>query len=93
MITPDEPGSPRAAIAGEVSGSSGLGRPQRRIGGRERPHGMTREDGGEPKIVRQCCVGSLDRRCDVIAMATTVMMRIALVAIRRHLVSVARYMA
>jgi hypothetical protein len=54
---------------------------------------MTREDGGEPKIVRQCCVGSLDRRCDVIAMATTVMMRIALVAIRRHLVSVARYMA
>jgi hypothetical protein len=54
---------------------------------------MTREDGGDPKIARQCCVGSLDRRCDVIAMATTVMMRIALVAIRRHLVGVARYMA
>ncbi|KMS52353.1 hypothetical protein V473_21100 [Sphingobium cupriresistens LL01] len=54
---------------------------------------MTREDGGEPKIVRQCCVDSLDRRCDVIAMATTVMMRIALIAIRGHLVGVARHVA
>lgn len=54
---------------------------------------MAREDGCEPKITRQCGIGSLDRRGDVIAVATAVMVRIPFVAIGRHLVGVPRRMA
>lgn len=54
---------------------------------------MAREDRSEPKIMRQRGVGSLGRRGDVVAMATTVMVRIPFVAIGRHLVGVPWRMA
>ncbi len=80
-------------MAGEVSGSSGLGGPQRRIGGGERPKRMNRKNGREPKIGFQRIISDFDRRCDVIAVATAVMMRIPFVTIGGHLIGVAGRMA
>ena len=88
MMSPDEPRSPRAAAAGGVSGSSGLRRPQRGIGSRQRTHRSARGDGGKAKIARQGRAGDLDRCRDMIAVAPAMMVRIALVAVSGHFVGV-----
>jgi len=54
---------------------------------------MARENRCEPKITRECGIGNLGRRGDVIAVATAVMVRIPFVAIGRHLVGVPWRMA
>lgn len=76
-------------MAGEVSGSSGLGGPQRRIGSGEWPKRIDRKNGREPKIGFERIISDLDRRSDVIAVATAVMMRIPFVTIGGHLICVA----
>lgn len=88
MITPDEPSPPRAAAAGGVSVSSGLRGPQRRIGCGQRTHRSAREHRGKAKVARQDRAGDLHRRRDMIAVASAMMVRIALVAICRHFVGV-----
>lgn len=80
-------------MAGRVSGSSGLGGPKCRIWIGERPQGMPRENGGEPKAAHIWHVGRFNWRSNMIAVASAMMMRIPFVAIGRHLVRVARNMA
>ncbi|HQS95412.1 MULTISPECIES: hypothetical protein [unclassified Novosphingobium] len=53
---------------------------------------MTRDDRGEPLIAHECGIAGLNRRCDVVAVATAVMVRIAFVAIGWHLIGVSRHM-
>lgn len=54
---------------------------------------MACENGGKPKDVRECGIGNLDRRGDVIAVAAAVMVWIPFVTIGGHLISVAGRMA
>jgi hypothetical protein len=88
-MSPDEPGPPRTAQAGRVSGSSGLRRPQRRIGRRARTHRLDQRHWDRAVIAHGRIGDDLDRRCDVIAVAAAMMVRKSLVAIRRHFVRIA----
>lgn len=54
---------------------------------------MAREDRSEPKIMRQRGVGDLDRRCNVIAVAAAMMVRIPFVTVGGHLIGIAGRMA
>lgn len=89
MMTPDEPRSPRAAAAGGVSGSSGLRGPQCRIGCGQWQHRSACGNRCKAKVARQDSAGELDRCRDMIAVTPAMMMRIALVVIRRYFVGIA----
>jgi hypothetical protein len=54
---------------------------------------MAREIGREPKIAHERGNGNLDRRCDMIAVAAAMMVRIPFVTIGGHLIGVAGRMA
>lgn len=54
---------------------------------------MARGNGGKPKVVRECGIGDLDRRCDMIAVAAAVMVRIPFVTIGGHLIGITGRMA
>jgi hypothetical protein len=93
MMTPDEPYLPRAVAAGGVNGLSGLWRPQCGIGRGQRQHRSACENGGKAKVAHQGSAGDFCRRCDMIAVASAMMVGISLVAIRGHLIGIVGRMA
>ena len=54
---------------------------------------MACKNGGKSKVMRECGIGDLDRRCDVIPVAAAMMVRIPFVTIGRHLIGIAGRMA